>query len=85
MANYIDREAAAESLNAMKPFLRDQGQVRLLRRTMLHIGKIPAADVAPVVRCKDCMHKGTDSWCDYVEDDNFFCARGERKEADGNG
>ncbi len=49
MEAYIDREAAVESLNAMKPFLRDRGQVQLLRRIMNHIGKIPVADVVPVV------------------------------------
>ena len=37
--------------------------------------------VAPVVRCKDCKHRYSDSWCEYVDDDdNFYCARGERKE-----
>ena len=49
MAAYIDRDATVESLNAMKPFLRDRGQVQLLRRIMNHIGKIPVADVVPVV------------------------------------
>ncbi len=45
------------------------------------INSIPAADVAPVVRCKDCKHRFSDSWCEYVDDDdNFYCARGERKE-----
>ena len=33
----------------------------------------------PVVRCKDCKHRYSDSWCEYVDDDNFYCARGERK------
>lgn len=38
------------------------------------------SDVAPVVRCKDCKHRYSDSWCEYVDDDdNFYCARGERK------
>ena len=42
--------------------------------------KEDAADVAPVVRCKDCKHRYNDSWCEYVDDDdNFYCARGERK------
>ena len=41
---------------------------------------IPAADVAPVVRCKDCKHRYSDSWCEYVDDDNFYCARGYRKD-----
>ena len=36
---------------------------------------------APVVRCKDCKHRYSDSWCEYVDDDdNFYCARGERKD-----
>ena len=49
MVAYIDREATVESMNALKPFLRDRGQVQLLRRVMNHIGKIPAADVVHVV------------------------------------
>lgn len=50
---------------------------------------VPAADVAPVVRCKDCIYTrrlygrlvckyGTCSGCILRED--FFCANGERKE-----
>ena len=39
------------------------------------------SDVAPVVRCKDCKYRCSDSWCEYVDDDdNFYCARGEWKE-----
>lgn len=49
---------------------------------------VPAADVAPVVRCKDCIYTrrlygrlvckyGTCSGCILRED--FFCANGERK------
>ena len=42
-------------------------------------------DAVPVVRCKDCKHRFKDSWCEYVDDnDNFYCARGERKEGAGN-
>ena len=42
------------------------------------------SDVAPVVRCKDCKHRFKDSWCEYVDDDdNFYCARGKRKEGAG--
>ena len=39
----------------------------------------PTIDAVPVVRCKDCKHRFNDSWCEYVDDDNFYCARGERK------
>ena len=41
----------------------------------------PTVDVAPVVRCKDCKHRYSDSWCEQVDDDdNFYSARGERKD-----
>ena len=54
-----------------------------------YIEALPAADVAPVVRCKDCIYTrklygrlvckyGTCSGCILRED--FFCANGERKE-----
>ena len=73
MAAYIDREASVESLNAMKPFLRDRGQVQLLRRIMNHIGKIPAADVVPVVHGRwknllgDCRGYSTTFECSNCE------------------
>ncbi len=52
---------------------------------------IPAADVVPVVRCKDCVYYNTVGcsdgfgWCEgtmvYTSThDNFFCAEGEKKE-----
>ena len=46
----------------------------------------PTVDAVEVVRCRDCKHRYSDSWCEYVDDDdNFYCARGERKDGDGNG
>ena len=46
----------------------------------------PTIDAVPVVRCKECKHRFEDSWCEYVDDnDNFYCARGERKEGADNG
>ena len=48
------------------------------------IRKRPTIDAVPVVRCKDCKHRFKDSWCEYADDDdNFYCARGERKEGAG--
>ena len=48
-----------------------------------YIEALPVADVAPVVRCKDCKYRYSDSWCEYVDDDdNFYCARGKREEGD---
>ena len=50
------------------------------------IRKRPTIDAVPVVRCKECKHRFEDSWCEYVDDDdNFYCARGERKEGADNG
>ena len=47
------------------------------------IAEAPTVDAVEVVRCKDCKHRYSDSWCEYVDDDdNFYCARGERKEGD---
>lgn len=47
---------------------------------------LPTADVAPVVRCKDCKHSQKDElwgmrWCKGVTvKDEHFCADGERKD-----
>lgn len=47
----------------------------------------PAADVAPVVRCKDCKHHYDCGvhFCDRLgmdcpDDSDFFCSYGERKD-----
>ena len=38
-----------------------------------------AVDAVEVVRCGECIHRGKDSWCAYVDDDpDFFCKRGRR-------
>lgn len=52
MAEYIDRGTAIAKLTALdviKPNAKMVGAKRLL-------AEIPAADVAPVVRCKECEH-----------------------------
>lgn len=54
--------------------------------TIFDIMDASVVDAVTVVRCKDCKHRYSDSWCEYVDDDdNFYCARGERKDGDGNG
>ena len=56
------------------------------KRQKAFLDKFPTIDAVPVVRCKDCKHRFKDSWCEYVDDDdNFYCARGERKEGADNG
>lgn len=44
------------------------------------IAQADAVDAVEVVRCGECIHRGKDSWCAYVDSDaNFFCKRGERR------
>lgn len=87
MAEYIDREAANLAL-AEQGFDWDKAKQAL--------ASVPAADVAPVVRCKDCKHfnhKRMECENEAVSTDheggaqyslNFwlddFCSYGERKE-----
>ena len=84
MAEYIEREAFLE---AMKKTNRDFA-------VKFDIEGFPAADVGPVVRCKDCAYSYEDIGgrvcshgvcvdCAVAED--FFCAEGERRDGDGNG
>lgn len=51
--------------------------------------EIPAADVKPVVLCKDCKHRIIDAHGDYIcagamaysnTPDDWFCAMGERSD-----
>lgn len=43
------------------------------------IKNIPAADVRPVVYCKDCKHRFNYDIC-ANRGDNWFCGYGERRE-----
>ena len=53
----------------------------LMGQMLRWIRKQQTIDAVPVVRCRECKHRFEDSWCEYVDDnDNFYCARGERKE-----
>ena len=54
--------------------------------TIFDIMDASVVDAVEVVRCKDCKHRYSDSWCEYVDDnDNFYCAKGERKGGADNG
>ena len=80
MAEYIDREAV---FHAMKMDVRPPFAV---------VRDFPAADVAPVVRCKDCLWRGREECAMFYrcecgeqhtwETDNDFCSYGEREEPD---
>ena len=64
MAEYIEKHKAVNLLTALenefqqfKPFKGfEHAMYRKLCETEIAIGKLPAADVVPVVRCKDCKH-----------------------------
>lgn len=90
MAEYIERKAVAEPFDCET--VKVNGEVYLRHRDVAEFLKsIPAADVAPVVRCADCRHgemycDNDDRWikCNkhpggLVMDRSFFCADGERK------
>lgn len=93
---YIDREVALRAITynpLAKPEPNDIIALTLLT-AQKRIKEIPAADVVPVVRCKDCKHYSCLGSCllhseiadeysigfDFRMDDNDFCSYGERKQ-----
>lgn len=90
MADYISREAAIEAVkHAWAKGLEPSQYIEIL----------PAADVAPVVRCKDCEHARDlgfqfgslvhESWfCIYngphTTGANDFCSHGQKRDEGGN-
>ena len=102
MAEYIKREDAINAVESLPTWWADEGgyyggmqqpRVALLEPedVINAIKNIPSADVAEVVRCKDCKNnyvtthnhgKQDDPRCDFTDrhlslDD--FCSRGERR------
>ena len=74
MMRLIDANALIEEANADGAY----GYVDAFQ-----IANAPTVDAVEVVRCRYCKHRYSDSWCEYVDDnDNFYCARGERKVGD---
>lgn len=95
MADYIDREAALDIFGdvpmwngyfAPYPWEVHCTIVGITKLMKEEIRKISAADVVPVVHCKDCANRGTGDcpmerdfpW--ISSDSDGFCHRGERKE-----
>lgn len=58
MAEYIEREAAVKAFNNFDAGRADSPPFTLLTPEEFaeYLYELPAADVAPVVRCKDCKH-----------------------------
>lgn len=79
---YIKRETLISRINGM-------GYHEQIKNNLLFIARmIPTADVAPVVRCKDCRWRGREDCamfyrCDCGEQqtwetDNDYCSYGEK-------
>lgn len=81
MAEYIEREALIGDLTAAMDH-RGMGQV--IKQTLIrYVKRQPAADVVPVVRCKDCDHLfGTlCAVCGLLpRKPDDFCSYGKRKD-----
>ena len=89
MAEYINRE---ETKRELSEWFISLNRPHLLSRddTMFLLDNIPAADVAPVVRCKDCAHKTEMGNCGHPRYHGIlpsaypydFCSYGVRKDGD---
>ena len=77
MSEYIEREIALAALS--------KSGVTCNMRASKIVARQPAADVAPVVRCRECKYHKPIDYCEkhkktgWFDDD--FCCRGQRKEA----
>ena len=100
MAEYIEREAISEEIRKYyyknpPNFSYGEGFDRGLDRAQRAILDAPAADVVPVVRCKDCKYwqDNNDGYpheeCRWghgeTPDANDFCSYGTRKDGDAAG
>ena len=105
MAEYIEREKAQDGLDNIDWYhVNDKGQLLPGGKSDIEtyvpfkaveemLKSIPAADVRPVVLCKDCKYWETDwaprgvsdgrHYCaplDLYPSDDWFCADGEKRE-----
>ena len=95
MAEYIDLEAAFNAITDFAGKASTRSAYEAIWKSARALKKIPAADVAPVVHCKDCKHYlivdefegGKRYMCkvnhfSYLNNDGdmHYCSYGERKE-----
>ncbi len=97
MAEYIEREAFQAALQKKKAGVANkrytEGWNDCLMRIKSMVSSFPTADVAPVVRCKDCKYWQDNNGgypheeCRWghgeTPDDNDFCSYGERNDENG--
>nr|DAE43844.1 MAG TPA: hypothetical protein [Caudoviricetes sp.] len=93
MDEYIEREAAMDIFRDVPmwdgyyepyPFEVHCAIVGVVKLIKEELSKVPTADVAPVVRCKDCAHLyGTlCTVCGLLPQPDDFCSYGERKDGE---
>lgn len=83
---YIEQGAALDAVFGQFCASSDETE-RALNAAIEEIRAIPAADVVPVVRCKDCKHTKDDGcgaiyckiWDRWEMPEDYFCANGKRK------
>lgn len=80
MAEYIKRAAAVKSVLRMRRPENSVAQNKMLSIIQMDMLKLPAADVAPVVRCKDCRKFKTYACRMVASGYDDFCSYGERKD-----
>lgn len=91
MTEYIDRNTAIAKVTALEVIEPLSTMIDVKRL----LADMSAADVTPVVRCKDCRHWNRldvedenkryfcnvdGMWCKPARSKNDFCSYGERKE-----
>lgn len=86
MAEYIERKrAVVDACNALELYPSEYAQLEDA------LNKVPAADVAPVIRCHECKYCDPENYhCDHPmgtaaplrREPDDFCSYGERKDGD---
>lgn len=89
MAEYIEREAVMQKFadHVRRSNNSDFAPVPTWNQAVQIVEDFPAADVRPVVLCKDCKHWEYDAifrdgWCRgrHQGNPNWYCADGEKRE-----
>lgn len=73
MDEYIKKQTAYWTISAL--LSKDKNQHKILRACL---ERIPVEDVKKVVRCKDCVHLGTEYCPRFSPPDNGYCDLGRK-------
>lgn len=87
MAEYINRKAAFDAITDLAGKAPTRSAYEAVWKSARALKKMPAADVVPVVRCKECAHLFYTmcAACGFLpRKPNDFCSYGERKNGGAN-